>query len=72
MNMRNRRAIEYGQQHEAISGRNRIDAIYALSGPYKLPYNPKNPPPAPEWDPVRDALGALMVEIDEVSRYGSV
>ena len=71
MNERNRRAIEYGQPRETISPRNRINAIYALSGPYKLPYNPKNPP-AIERSAVRDSIDALLIEIDEVSGYGSV
>ena len=71
MNMRNRRTIEYTLQGETFNARNRINAIYALSGPYELPYNPKNPP-APGEDAVRDRLGALMIELEEASRYGSV
>ena len=71
MNERNRRVIEYGQPRETISPRNRMYAIYALSGPYKLPYNPKNPP-ATERSAVRDRIDALLFEIDEVSGYGSV
>ena len=71
MNMRNRRTIEYAQRGGASSARNRIDAIYALSGPYELPYNPKNPP-VTERDLVRIRLGALMIGLKGVGRHGSV
>lgn len=71
MNTRNRHSIEYEGRGRASSARNRIDAVYALSGPYKMPYNTRNPP-APGQDAVQDRLGALMIELEEASRYGSV
>lgn len=71
MNQRNRRTIKHAVREDAIGPRNRVSAVYAPSGPLVLRRSRKNPPP-PERDPIRDRLGALMVEIDEVPKYDGI
>ena len=71
MNLRNRRTIKYAVREDAIDPRNRVNVVYAPSGPLVLRRSQKNPPP-PERDAIRDRLGALMVEIDEVPKYEGI
>lgn len=71
MNARNRRTIAYAPQSGTINAKNRPDAVYTPLGPRDLRHTRKNPP-APERDAVRDALGALMIELDEVLKYDGV
>lgn len=71
MNLRNRRTIKYAVREDTIGAKNRVNVVYTPSGPLVLRRSQKNPPP-PERDPIRDRLGALMVEIDEVLKYGGI
>lgn len=68
MGIRNRRTIEHSLRMDAVNARNRVNAAYSLSGPHELSHNRKNPP-MPERDEVRDRLGALMIELEEVTKY---
>ncbi len=71
MDIRNRRTIEHSLRMDAVDARNRINATYSLSGPHELSHNRKNPP-MPERNEIRDRLGALMIELEEVSKYEGV